>query len=80
MYLEIIIKRKPVSVQRNKIRKYERKTVQEGAWVEVKGTSQYKLKGDSSNSLHMYMCTCWNYRNYFLHKTQLINYMYLYFL
>ena len=38
MYVEIIINRKPVSVQRNKkIRKYERKSVQEGALVEAKG-------------------------------------------
>ena len=51
-YVEIIINKKPVSVQRNKIRKYERKSVQEGAWVELKGTSQYKLKENSSNSLH----------------------------
>ena len=36
MYVEIIINRRPVSVQRNKIRKYER--FQEGVWMEAKGT------------------------------------------
>ena len=46
------LSRKLVSVQRNKVRTFERKSVWEGAWVEAKETYQYKLKGDSTNSLH----------------------------